>query len=49
VAIIDIASQRGCDLICIASHGRGGLTALVVGSVTMKVLTQSRIPVLVWR
>jgi nucleotide-binding universal stress UspA family protein len=48
-AIIDIASQRGCDLICIASHGRSGLTALVVGSVTMKVLTHSRIPVLVWR
>jgi len=26
-AIIDIASQRGCDLICMASHGRSGLTA----------------------
>jgi nucleotide-binding universal stress UspA family protein len=48
-AIIDIASQRGCDLICMASHGRSGLTALVVGSVTIKVLTHSRIPVLVWR
>ena len=48
-AIIDTATQRGCDLICMASHGRSGLTALVVGSVTMKVLTQSRIPVLVWR
>lgn len=48
-AIIETAEQRGCDLICMASHGRAGLTALVVGSVTMKVLTHSRIPVLVWR
>jgi nucleotide-binding universal stress UspA family protein len=48
-AIIEVAQQRGCDLICMASHGRSGLTALVVGSVTMKVLTHSRIPVLVWR
>ena len=48
-AIIDTANQRGCDLICMASHGRGGLTALIVGSVTAKVLTHSRIPVLVWR
>jgi nucleotide-binding universal stress UspA family protein len=48
-AIIETAEQRGCDLICMASHGQGGLTALVVGSVTMKVLTHSRIPVLVWR
>jgi len=48
-AIIETAEQRSCDLICMASHGRAGLTALVVGSVTMKVLTHSRIPVLVWR
>ena len=48
-AIIEAAEKRGCDLICMASHGRTGLTALVVGSVTMKVLTHSRIPVLVWR
>lgn len=48
-AIIYAAEQRGCDLICMASHGRTGLTALVVGSVTMKVLTHSRMPVLVWR
>lgn len=49
VAIIEVAEQRGCDLICMASHGRRGLTALVVGSETMKVLTHSRIPVLVFR
>ncbi|MGE5668502.1 MAG: universal stress protein [Betaproteobacteria bacterium] len=48
-AIIDVAEQRGCDLICMASHGRRGLSALVVGSETMKVLTHSRIPVLVFR
>ena len=48
-AIIETAEQRGCDLICMASHGRTGLTVLVVGSVTMKVLTHSRIPVLVWK
>ncbi len=48
-AIIETARQRGCDLICMASHGRSGLTALLVGSVTSKVLAQSRIPVLVWR
>lgn len=48
-AIIEAAEDRACDLICMASHGRTGLTALVVGSVTMKVLTHSRIPILVWR
>jgi nucleotide-binding universal stress UspA family protein len=48
-SIIETAEQRGCDLICMASHGRTGLTGLVVGSVTMKVLAHSGIPVLVWR
>ena len=48
-AIIEAAEQRGCDLICMASHGRKGLTALIVGSETMKVLTHSSIPVLVFR
>jgi nucleotide-binding universal stress UspA family protein len=45
--IIDIAEQRGCDLIVMASHGRSGLTAIVLGSVTTKVLTHTKIPVLV--
>lgn len=49
VAIIEAAKRKDCDLICMASHGRKGLTALVVGSETLKVLTHSRIPVLVWR
>jgi nucleotide-binding universal stress UspA family protein len=48
-AIIDIAAAKGCDLITMASHGRGGLAAIVLGSVTVKVLTHSRLPVLVHR
>lgn len=47
--IIGIASAHGCDLICMASHGRRGVSALVLGSETLKVLTHSKIPVLVWR
>lgn len=48
-AIIDAARSRGCDLIVMASHGRKGLSALVLGSETVKVLTHSKIPVLVCR
>ena len=47
--IIDTASERGCDLIFMASHGRRGLSALLLGSETNKVLTHSRVPVLVHR
>lgn len=47
--IIETGSQRGCDLIAMASHGRRGIAALVLGSVTQKVLTHSKIPVLVYR
>src|SRR5262245_32851680 len=46
-AIIAAASDRGCDLITMSSHGRGGLSAVVLGSVTNKVLTHTKIPVLV--
>jgi nucleotide-binding universal stress UspA family protein len=46
-AIIDTAVNRGCDLIVMASHGRGGLSALVLGSVTNKVLAYTKLPVLV--
>lgn len=46
-AIIRTAEGRGCDLIVMASHGRGGVSALLLGSETMKVLTHSKIPVLV--
>lgn len=48
-AIIDEASKRGCDLIVMASHGRRGISALVLGSETNKVLTHSTIPTLVYR
>jgi nucleotide-binding universal stress UspA family protein len=48
-AIIDGATQSGCDLIFMSSHGRRGLTSLLLGSETHKVLTHSTIPVLVYR
>ena len=48
-AIIDAASARRCDLIVMASHGRCGASAVVLGSETVKVLTHSKIPVLVYR
>jgi nucleotide-binding universal stress UspA family protein len=38
---------RGCDLIVMASHGCGGLSAIVLGSVTNRVLTYTKVPVLV--
>jgi nucleotide-binding universal stress UspA family protein len=47
--IIAAAADKGCDLIAMASHGRGGLAAVVLGSVTNKVLTHAKIPVLVYR
>ena len=48
-AIIATATDRGCDLIVMASHGQSGLSAVVLGSVTNKVLTHAKIPVLVVR
>jgi nucleotide-binding universal stress UspA family protein len=48
-AIIAAATERGCDSIVMASHGRRGLSALLLGSETHKVLTHSTIPVLVFR
>ena len=48
-AIIECALARKCDLIVMASHGRRGVAALLVGSETAKVLTHSTIPVLVYR
>jgi nucleotide-binding universal stress UspA family protein len=47
--IIAAAESAGCDLIFMASHGRRGLAALLLGSETQKVLTHSKIPVLVYR
>jgi nucleotide-binding universal stress UspA family protein len=48
-AIIDLANTKACDVIVMASHGRRGLSAIVLGSETLKVLTHSTIPVLVYR
>lgn len=48
-AIIDVAEQERCDLIIMASHGRRGVSGLLLGSETQKVLTHSAIPVLVYR
>jgi len=48
-AILKAAQARDCDLIVMASHGRSGVAALVLGSETLKVLTHSTIPVLVYR
>jgi len=46
---IATAKERGCDSIFMASHGRRGLTGVLLGSETHKVLTHSTIPVMVFR
>jgi len=48
-AIVRAAEKHGCDLIFMASHGRTGLKALVLGSQTRGVLGKSKIPTLVYR
>ena len=48
-AIIAAAEKVGADLIFMASHGRRGISGLLLGSETQKVLTHSKIPVLVYR
>jgi nucleotide-binding universal stress UspA family protein len=48
-AIIEHASNKQCDLVVMASHGRRGVQALLLGSETQKVLTHCTIPVLVVR
>ena len=45
--IIAAAQDKGCDLIVMTSHGRSGLSLLLIGSVTNKVLTFAKTPVLV--
>jgi len=45
--IIETADAEGCDLIVMGSHGRRGVKALILGSVAQKVLTHSRVPVLI--
>jgi nucleotide-binding universal stress UspA family protein len=48
-AIVKGARDNACDLIFMASHGRKGFSALVIGSETYKVLTHCTIPVMVYR
>ncbi|KQV90708.1 hypothetical protein ASD15_01105 [Massilia sp. Root351] len=48
-AIVKAARDKGCDLICMASHGRKGVKGVLLGSETQKVLTHTDIPVLVYR
>ena len=48
-AIVRTAEDEGCDLIYMASHGKSGTSALLLGSETAKVLLQSPVPVLVHR
>jgi len=47
--ILQAADAEGCDLIVMASHGRRGVTTLLLGSETQKVLARSTLPVLVVR
>jgi nucleotide-binding universal stress UspA family protein len=47
--ILDAAKRDGCDLIVMASHGRRGLTRLLLGSQAVRVLTHSAVPVLICR
>ena len=48
-AILDAAKKQKCDAIVMASHGRRGVSALLLGSETQKVLTHSKLPVIVVR
>ncbi|MGE5115561.1 MAG: universal stress protein [Betaproteobacteria bacterium] len=48
-AIIDCAKEQGCDLIVMASHGRRGVSALLLGSETQRVLIHTTTPVLIVR
>ncbi|OUL96386.1 hypothetical protein CA601_02820 [Paraburkholderia hospita] len=47
--MVSTAEPKNCDRIVMASHGRSGIRALLIRSETLKVLTHSRIPVLVVR
>ncbi len=48
-ALLDHAKSQGCDLVVMASHGRRGVSALLLGSETQKILTHTLLPVLVVR
>ena len=48
-AIIDTAKKNGCNVVVMGSHGHGGVKQFMLGSETMRVLSHSKIPVLVYR
>ena len=47
--ILQVANEQACDLVFMASHGRSGVSGILLGSETQKVLTHGKIPVLVQR
>jgi nucleotide-binding universal stress UspA family protein len=49
LAILNTVEQAHCDLIYMASHGWKGDQAQLLGSETLKVLRQSKVPVLVFK
>jgi nucleotide-binding universal stress UspA family protein len=48
-AIVETATARGCDAIAIASHGRSGIAAALLGSQTQRVVSHATVPVIVYR
>jgi len=48
-AIVDVTRAANCDLICMASHARRGMAGVLIGSETSRVLSHSKVPVLVCR
>ena len=48
VAILATATDKGCDIIVMASHGQSGIVSKILGSVTAKVVAQAIVPVLVY-
>lgn len=48
-AIVETATSRGCDAIAIASHGRSGIAAALLGSQTQRVVSHATVPVIVYR
>ena len=47
--IVDAANKNGCDVIAMGSHGKGGVKQFFVGSETTRVLSHTKIPVMVYR
>jgi nucleotide-binding universal stress UspA family protein len=48
-AILDMVKKKKCDLVVMSTHSKGGLRDMFVGSVTQKVLNQSKVPVMVFQ